>query len=151
MTDYQKPLPIPSLESRPFWDACRRGELVIQRCDQCSAFVFPPRPLCDVCLGTSLSWTRSTGRGRVFSYVVYHRVYHQAFAPEIPYVVAIVELDEGVRLLSNIVGCPPEQVRCELPVEVVFERVTDDTTLFKFQPRPRSHIEGASPKERSPA
>jgi uncharacterized protein len=135
MNEYRKPLPVPSPESRPLWEGCRKHELLIQRCDACRQFVFPPNSLCSECLGTGLTWTKTTGRGRVYSFVVYHRVYHPGFENEIPYVVAIVELEEGARLLSNIIGCPPDQVRCEMPVEVVFEDVTEAVTLFKFQPR----------------
>jgi uncharacterized OB-fold protein len=145
MREYRKPLPVVSPESQLFWEVCRRHELVIQRCDQCRSFVFPPRVICSECLGTALRWTKVTGRGRVFTYAVYHRVYHEAFAQDIPYVVAIVELEEGVRLLSNIVGCPPDQVHCEMPVEVVFEDVTETVTLFKFRPSAKAD------EERSPA
>jgi uncharacterized OB-fold protein len=135
MNEYRKPLPVPSPESRPLWEGCRKHELLIQRCDTCRQFVFPPNSLCPACLGTGLTWTKTTGCGRVYSFVVYHRVYHPGFENEIPYVVAIVELEEGARLLSNIIGCPPDQVRCEMPVEVAFEEVTEAVTLFKFQPR----------------
>jgi uncharacterized OB-fold protein len=74
----------------------------------------------------------ASGRGRIFSYVVFHRVYHRGFASDVPYVVALVELDEGPRLLSNIIGASPDAVRCEMPVRVVFEDVTEGVTIPKF-------------------
>lgn len=75
-----------------------------------------------------------SGRGKVFSYVVYHRVYHPGFADEVPYTVALVELEEGPRMISNIIGIPPDEVACEMPVQVIYEDVTDDVTLPKFAP-----------------
>ena len=133
--EYKKPLPIPSELSTPFWEACRRHELVIQRCQSCKAFRFPPAILCPECLVDRTEWTRVSGRGKVFSFVIFHRVYHPAFEADLPYAVALVELEEGLRLVSNIVGCPPEQVVCDMPVEVVFEDVTPEVTLPKFKPR----------------
>ena len=75
-----------------------------------------------------------SGRGKIFSFVTYHRVYHPAFAKEVPYVVALVELDEGPRLLTNIVGVPPEQVVCDMPVKVIFDDYDEDVAVPKFTP-----------------
>jgi uncharacterized OB-fold protein len=80
-------------------------------------------------------WTKIGGRGRVYSFVVFHRVYHIGFMDEIPYVIAVVELEEGPRLISNIISCDPQDVRCEMLVEVVFEDVSAEVTIFKFRPR----------------
>lgn len=133
--EYKKPLPIPSELSKPFWEACRRHELLIQRCQNCKVFRFPPAILCPECLSEEGQWERVSGRGKVFSFVVFRRLYHPAFEADLPYTVALVELDEGARLISNIVDCPPERVVCDMPVEVVFDDVTSEVTLPKFRPR----------------
>jgi uncharacterized OB-fold protein len=86
-------------------------------------------------LNVRWEWTPSRGKGKIHSFGVYRRVYQKGFEPEIPYAVALVELEEGPRLVSNIIGCSPEALRCDAPVEVVFEDVTDDTTLYKFKLR----------------
>ena len=132
--EYKKPLPIPSELSAPFWDACRRHELVLQRCRGCGAFRFPPAVLCPECLSEVAEWRGVSGKGKVFSFVIFRRVYHPAFEADLPYTVALVELEEGPRLISNIVGCPPERVACDMRVEVVFEDVTPEATLPKFRP-----------------
>ena len=130
-----KPLPQPTAQSRPFWDACASDDLRLQRCDACGAWWFPPAERCPECLGTRWAWTTTSGRGRVYSFVVFHRAYHPAFASELPYVVALVELEEGPRLISNVVGCPVESVRCDMTVEVVFDQVAEGIKLPKFRPR----------------
>lgn len=142
MSDYLKPLPTPSIDSVPFWEGCRRHELLLQRCDACGHILHPPAPRCPECLGTSLTWTKLIGRGRVYSFVVYRRAYHPGFENELPYVVGLVDLDEGPRLISTIVGCDPQAVRCDMPVEVVFEDVTNEATLYKFRPSQSNRKEG---------
>jgi len=131
---YQKPIPVASPESKPYWDALRQHRLLIPRCASCGHRWFPPSLLCPNCNSADTTWSEVAGRGKVFSYVVFHRVYHPGFAGEVPYVVALVELEEGPRMLSNIVGIPPEQVACEMPVRVVFEDITGEATLPKFVP-----------------
>jgi uncharacterized OB-fold protein len=130
---YSKPIPTPSEESKPFWQAAKRGEILLQRCRDCGAYRFPPNPLCTECSSTAFDWKPVSGRGKVYSYVVFHRAYHPGFADDLPYAVACIELEEGPRLLSNIVGMQPEQIRCDMPVEVVFEQITSDITLPKFR------------------
>jgi uncharacterized OB-fold protein len=133
--EYRKPLPVPSELSRPFWEACRRHELLVQRCLSCGTVRFPPAILCPECLSEEAEWKKSSGKGKVFSFVVFHRLYHPGFEGELPYTVALIELEEGARLISNVVGCPPVEVACDMPVEVVFEDVTPEVTLPKFRPR----------------
>ena len=133
-TEYGKPLPIPSQLSEPFWSACKNHELKIQRCRSCGVFRFPPAILCPECLSREVEWKKVSGKGKVFSFVVYRRLYHPAFEADLPYTVAVIELEEGARLLSNVVGIPPEQVTCDMHVEVVFEDVTPEMTLPKFRP-----------------
>ena len=134
MSEYAKPLPNPSVESRPFWEGCKRHELLLPRCHGCASFWFPASATCPNCLSTNWDWTPSRGRGKIYSFGVYHRVYHQGFRNDVPYVLAVVQLDEGPRLVSNLVDCAPEESRCDMPVEVVFEDVTEDATLYKFRP-----------------
>jgi uncharacterized OB-fold protein len=132
---YLKPLPVPSPESQAFWDACRRHELRLPRCSACSAYWFPPSGVCPECLSDQFEWTLASGRGEVFSFVVMHRVYHKGFADDVPYPIALVALEEGPHFLSNVVDCPPEELRIGMPVQVVFDDVTAEHTLPKFRPR----------------
>lgn len=133
---YEKPIPIIIDENRPFWEATRRGELQLQCCRDCGAYRYPPNVLCVECGSTAFDWKPVSGRGKVYSFVIFHRAYHPGFAGEVPYAVACIELAEGPRLMSNIVGIPPDQIRCDMPVEVVFEPITDEISLPKFRPAP---------------
>ena len=130
-TEYAKPLPKPSPMSEPFWEAARRHELWLQRCTDCGQFVFYPRPQCPNCWSAKLEWKPASGRGKIYSYTVVRRPTHRAFTE--PYVLAIVELEEGVRMTTNIVAAP-EQVRVGMGVNVLFDDVTPDRTLVKFKP-----------------
>ena len=132
--EYKKPIPVPSQESQPYWDALREQKLIMPRCDDCGHHWFPPSFLCPKCSSSKWTWTQVSGRGRIFSFVVYHRVYHPAFAGEVPYAVAVIELDEGPRMYSNVVGMPPDQLSCDMKVEIVYEPITDEITLPKFKP-----------------
>jgi uncharacterized OB-fold protein len=118
----------------PFFAAAKRHELVVQRCRGCGLHRFPARDQCSSCLARESDWVRSAGRGTVFSFAVMHQVYHPGFADEVPYAVVVIELDEGARLISNLVDCPVHDVRVGMPVEVVFDDVAPDVTLPKFRP-----------------
>ena len=104
------------------------------RCDACGKYWFPPSLLCPHCNATKWTWTSTSGRGRIFSYVVYHRVYHPGFADEVPYAVAVIELDEGPRMISNVIGIAPDKLACDMRVEVVYQPITETITLPKFKP-----------------
>jgi hypothetical protein len=132
---YTKPIPEITEELRPFFTAAREGRLVVQRCRGCGSLRFPPRQICSQCLGREAEWAAVCGRGTIYSFNVMHQVYHPGFASEAPYPVVLVELEEGCRVLSNLVGCPREKVVIGLPVEVVFEEVSDELRLPKFRPR----------------
>lgn len=134
MSDYKKPIPVPSKESQPYWDDLRERKLKMPRCDECRKYWFPPSLLCPHCNSAKWAWTETKGRGRIFSYVVYHRVYHQAFAGDVPYAVAVIELDEGPRMYCNVIGISPDKLVCDMKVEVVYEQITDTITLPKFKP-----------------
>lgn len=128
-----KPLPQITPDMAPFFEAARRHALVVQQCARCRALRFPARTICSRCLGRDATWVPVSGRGTVFSFAVMHQAVHPGFAAEVPYAVVVVELDEGPRLLSNLVDCPLADVRIGLPVEVVFEDVAPEITLPKFR------------------
>ena len=123
----RKPVPRPAAESVPFWEGAKAETLLLPHCRSCGRFWFPPSQRCPHCLSSDFSWRESAGRGRIYSFVVYHRVYHPAFEADVPYAVAIVELDEGPRLLANIIGTAPDAIRCDMRVRVVFETRGDQT------------------------
>ena len=131
---YEKPLPRINGDNRQFWEGCKNHELKFQKCASCGHVRFPPSLVCPRCLCTDIEWVMSAGAGKVYTYAVYHTAYHDGFREEVPYVVAVVELREGPRLLTNIVGCAPGEVYCEMPVTVVWEDITPDITLPKFAP-----------------
>ena len=126
------PLPQPDALTAPFWDACRRGVLEVSQCGACGHVFLPPGPRCPKCWSARLAARAVSGFGRVFSFVIYRRTYHPAMPA--PYVVALVELDEGPRLISNIIGCPPEDVTIDMQVEVQFE-LAGDFKLPRFRKR----------------
>jgi len=134
MTAYAKPIPSITPELRPFFDAAKRHELVVQRCRGCGTHRFPARELCSTCLSRDSEWVRVSGAGEIFSFNVMHQVYHPGFATEVPYAVVIVKLAEGAKMTSNLVGVAPQDVRIGMPVRVVFEDITDEVTLPKFAP-----------------
>jgi uncharacterized OB-fold protein len=136
MPVYAKPLPQPDPVTKPFWDSVKAHAMRIQRCGDCGLWVFFPRALCPACLGDSLVWTPVSGRGTVHAFTIPHRHPSAAFQPDLPYVVALVDLEEGARMLTNRVGVAPdsESVRIGTPVEVVYDDVTPEVTLPKFRP-----------------
>jgi uncharacterized OB-fold protein len=129
------PLPQPSIETEPFWASVQERKLVMPRCDACGAVAFPPTVACMKCSGTAFTWSEMSGNGTVYSFVVYHRVYHPAFADKVPYVVAVIDLDEGPRIISNIVDVPIPEVTCDMPVRVVYAEQRDGYLIPKFARR----------------
>jgi uncharacterized protein len=132
MSTYEKPLPKPTSTSRPFWDAAKEHRLQLQRCGGCQAFIYYPRDRCPHCLSGELAWQPVSGRGKIYSYTTVRRASTRSFADR-PYVLAIVELDEGVRMTTNI-EAPPERIKIGMPVTVFFDDVTPERTLVKFKP-----------------
>ena len=132
MSEYQKPLPKPTPTSRPFWEAARRHELSLQRCASCTSYIYYPRARRPHCFSDRLGWEHVSGRGKVYSYTVVRRASSRSFADQ-PYVLAIVELDEGPRMTTNIVA-EPHNVKVGMPVVVHFDDVTPEHTLVKFKP-----------------
>lgn len=117
------PVPQPDALTAPFWEACQREVLEVSVCAGCEHCFLPPGPCCPRCWSRQLGTRAVSGRGRVFSFVVYRRTYHPGMPA--PYVVALIELEEGPRLISNVVGCSPEEVEIDMPVVVCFEKAGD--------------------------
>jgi uncharacterized OB-fold protein len=136
------PLPQPSPESGPFWEACARRELTLQRCGGCGRFWFPPAGFCPECWSTEWSWQPVAGRGRIHSFVVYRRAYHPAFRERLPYAVAVVELDEGPRMLTRLVDAEVGSLSVGQPVEVSFTPVADGVVLPNFRPAGKTAARG---------
>jgi uncharacterized OB-fold protein len=134
MSEYRKPLPVPSEVSAPYWAGLREGALRVQKCRECSRYLFYPRSVCPFCLSRALEWAEACGRGRLYSYTVVRRAMHPAFQEDVPYVYAIVELEEGVRVTTNVVNCPLEALRVDMPLRAVYDSVTPEVTLLKFEP-----------------
>jgi uncharacterized OB-fold protein len=135
MADYTKPIPYPTPDTQPFWDACKRHELSLPYCKACDAFFFYPRRFCPSCFGWDIEWRTCSGRGSVYTFAIQYRPQMPGFSP--PYITAIVQLEEGPRLMTNLVDIEPspETVRCDMPVEVAWEDVNDEITLPLFRPR----------------
>jgi uncharacterized OB-fold protein len=129
-----KPRPVVQPWAQPFWDAARRHELLLQHCAACNRAIHYPRIACPHCGGGQLGWRRASGRGTLYSFTVVESNAPSAFIADMPYVVAVVRLAEGVQMLSNVIECDPAELRCDQPVEVVFERLDEEFTLPKFRP-----------------
>ena len=130
-----KPMPVQEHKAltQPFWDAAKRHELIMQRCKKCANYIHFPREQCPVCFSQDLEWTSVSGNGRVYAFTVVHQAAHPAFQEETPYCFAIVQLDEGPRIVTNVVG-NPDDVQCDMRVTVQFDDVNPDWTLVKFRP-----------------
>jgi hypothetical protein len=126
------PAPQPNLETQPFWDATAEGRFLLLRCEN-GHVIWYPRFLCPVCRSTETSWSEASGRGTVYSYTVVRRG-QGPYAQAAPYVVAYVELEEGPRILTNLVDVAPDEVRIDLPVEVVWHDTGEGTALYRFRP-----------------
>jgi len=130
---YEKPLPVVDPESAPYWAALKERRLILKHCRDCGRHHFYPRALCPHCHSDALEWSDARGTGSIYSYTVARRPAGPAFKADAPYVVAVVELDEGARMMTNIVTDDVESVRTGPRVVVAFEAVTDEITLPKFK------------------
>ncbi len=128
-------IPEPTPETREFWEGAKRGELRIQRCRSCGKAYFFPRPFCPHCSSKDVEWFTASGRARLYSYVINHRA-APGFQDWAPYVIAVVQLEEGPRMMTNIIGIEPlpENLPIDMPVEVTWERQSDEITLPLFKP-----------------
>lgn len=116
------PLPYPTADSKAFWDACAEERLTIQKCNGCGAAQHYPRSLCTSCGGHDLEMIEASGRGEVFTFTINHRAPRPAFAENGPYVIALIDLEEGPRLMMNVIGCTPSDVHIGMKVRIVFEQ-----------------------------
>lgn len=134
MPEYAGPLPQATPETKPYWDGLKQRKLMIQRCRSCRQAYFYPRPFCPHCFSWDVEWFQASGQGKLYSFVINHRT--PPFMGKDPYVIAVVELKEGPRLMSNLVGVAPDpdKLRCDMPVVVDFQDVTPEITLPKFRP-----------------
>ena len=132
-TTYSKPLPLMQGMAQQFYNHCKNGELRFQRCTKCGKWRHVPRAMCAACGSWEWEWAKSSGRGRVFTWTVVARALHPAFQHDTPYAPVVIEMDEGVRLLSQVADCTPDQLEIGMPVEVVFDDVTPEVTLPKFR------------------
>lgn len=133
MAENRRLLPEPTPETRHFWEGTRLRELRLQRCGACRHIYFPPQPFCPKCVSPDVSVIKASGRGRLHSYIISQRP-APGLAP--PYSVAVVELEEGPRMMTNIVGCPqtPDALQLDMTLEVTFEKQSDEITLALFKP-----------------
>ena len=134
MAEWKKPLPTIVGETLSYWEACRRDELLIQWCNCCNQYQFYPRGICANCWSGDIRWVKASGRGTVWTYTVTYQNRSPGFSEEVPYVLALVELEEGVKMFTNIVECEPRDVRIGMPVEVIFVKATDQVSIPYFRP-----------------
>lgn len=144
MSTPTKPLPLPDEVTAPYWEAARSGRLSIQFCRGCASFVHLPADRCPRCTGTDLDWRDISGHGRLYSYTTMHDSPGPGFADALPYIVAVVELDEqpGLLVTTNLAGTDPDTLRIGLPVEVAFENLDPDTAVPQFRVRTSSERNG---------
>ena len=135
MNDQQYNLPLPQMQglTQQFYDFCKQHELRFQRCKPCGAWRHVPREMCAECGSMEWEWAKSSGRGTVYTWTVVVRPMHPAFHTAVPYAPVVVEMEEGVRLLSSVIDCAPEELEIGMPVEVTFQDVTDEVSLPKFR------------------
>ena len=134
---YVKPMPSLDPDIAPFWQAAKKHEFVLMRCKKCGAWYFPAaycRFHDNEPLFGNMEWTQASGKGKVFAFNITYRAFNPAFAKDIPYVFALIELDEGPIFGTNVIGCAPEAVKIGMPVEVVFDDISEEFALPKFKP-----------------
>jgi len=132
-------LPIQYPEETEYWECARQKRLVVPKCEDCGQLFYPIGPVCKNCLSLNIGWQEVSGKGRISSYVVFHKAWAEWLKARVPYAVVQVELEEGPRLTTNLVEATPDEARIGLEVEAVFETVTDEVTLLQFRPRRSRH------------
>jgi uncharacterized protein len=128
-----KPLPLIYSETRPYWEAARKHELLIRRCRACGLHYFYPRDFCPECFSVDVEWVKASGRGIIYSFTICHRP-SPGFERDVPYNLVLIELEEGARMMSTVVDCPDNDLKIGMAVEVVFDDVTAEVTLPRFRP-----------------
>ncbi|MBV7483561.1 Zn-ribbon domain-containing OB-fold protein [Bordetella sp. BOR01] len=133
MTSTARPIPQPTDITRPYWDAAAARQLVIQECRACGARQFYPRGFCIGCLSNDLHWLPCSGKGTIYTFTVNHRAANAALKEHLPYVVAAIDLDEGIRMIANILDSPPEAIQMGARVQVIFEALSETIALPQFR------------------
>ena len=132
-----RPLPTPlTPEAKPYWDGLKEHKLMLPTCQDCGKSFFYPRILCPHCHSRNITWIQASGKGRLYSFEIVYQQLNRRFQVPTPYVLAMIELDEGPRMMSNLINIEPDpkHVKCDMPVEVVYEQLTDAITIPLFQP-----------------
>jgi uncharacterized OB-fold protein len=132
--EYLKPIPEIQPWTEGFWKGTKQHKLLIQECQDCKAKIFYPKKVCSECWSPNLGWIEANGKGKVYTFTVMLDMVEPKFWGDIPYVLAMVDLEEGIRMMTRVVNCEPEEVRIGMPVEVVFEDINDQCALPFFQP-----------------
>ncbi len=156
MTQNQKPVPVMQPWSKEFWTGANKGKLLVQHCQDCQANIFFPKKVCPECWSENLTWIEASGKAKVYSYTEMVDMVEPVFWGDLPYIVAMVDLPEGIRMTSRIVNCNPENVQIGMNLKVVFEQLTDDISMPYFQPadeslrlEPSEHeIDGMAPENK---
>ena len=128
-------VPAANADTKPFWEGCSRGEFLLQRCSACNTLRHPPSPICPRCLSAEHAWIPASGLATLYTYVVVRETRMKGWDTMVPYVLAVVTLEEGPRVLTNLVNVAPEAVRIDMPLEVTFAELDGTTRLPLFQPR----------------
>ena len=130
----QRPRPDLTADTKGYWEAARNHQLALQRCLECKTFRHDPRPMCPECFSLDSEWAPVSGRGTVYSYAIVNQLLHPYWTDEVPYNVVLIELEEGIRIVSNLVDCPNESIEIGMPVSVVFEDLSSEIALPLFRP-----------------
>jgi len=128
-----RPVPTPSSFTKPFWEATKRGKLLLQHCPRCRTWQYYPRPVCMKCMSRELEWREASGKGTIYSFTI-TRLPPEGFEDQAPYAIAAVELPEGTRVMAHILNCPAEELRIGMKVRAAFEKLSDEVTLLQFEP-----------------
>ena len=134
MTEYKKPLPVVQPWSKEFWEGAKQHKLLIQECQDCKTKIFYPRQYCPDCWSANLGWAEASGKATIFCHTITMAGVEEKFAKDLPYVLAMVNLEEGIRMMTRIVECDPDEVSIGMDVEVVFEDITEEFSLPFFRP-----------------
>jgi uncharacterized protein len=132
--EYLKPLPLPTDENMPFLEGLKEGKVRVQQCSNCSAHRYPAAQFCPHCLSQETEWKEASGRGTIYSFIIIHQLYHPGFRDDLPYNVAVVEFEEGPRIVTNVVGCANEDLRIGMAVTAEIVQATPEAAILKFRP-----------------
>lgn len=130
---YSKPLPEPSIDSKPFWEGLKEHRILLQTCANCGKKRHYPRPVCDACYSMEYDWTEASGRGTLYSWTETHHPFHIGFKAEVPYILVTVDLEEGVRMQSQLLGAKPQDLKLGQPVQAVFADAAEGIVLPYFR------------------